>query len=113
MCRTNSPSDVFIRFARYFQLDLDETSFLFNEGKLRIIGSKNKPCHEKNCSDLRFSIRVLRVRSAVGVNGPVISVAKGENVHQRLRDNNLVKKYGFPEGYCVIPNKSAYVENET
>ena len=34
-------------------------------------------------------------------------------VHPRLRDNNLVTKYGFPEGSCVIPNKAAYVDDET
>ena len=34
-------------------------------------------------------------------------------VHPRLRDNNLVTKYGFPEGSCVIPNKAAYMEDET
>ena len=31
----------------------------------------------------------------------------------RLKDNNLVTKYGFPEGSCVIPNKAAYVDDET
>ena len=34
-------------------------------------------------------------------------------MHPRLRDNNLVTKYGLPEGSCVIPNKAAYVYDET
>ena len=31
---------VFIAYADYFQLNMDETSFLCNEGKLSIIGNK-------------------------------------------------------------------------
>ena len=68
----NSPHDIFIRYAHYIQLNLDETCFLYNEGELKIIGDNDKPCHDKNCSDPRFSITVLRVGSAAGVNGPVI-----------------------------------------
>ena len=60
-----------------------------------------------------FSITVLRVGSAVGVNGPVIFLSKGEQVKPSLRGNNLVTRYGFPKGSCVIPNKAAYMGNET
>ena len=31
MRRINSPHDIFIRYAHYFQLNLDETCFLYNE----------------------------------------------------------------------------------
>ena len=113
MRRTNSPCDIFICYAHYFQLNLDETCFLYNEGELKIIGNKDKPRHDKNCSNSRFSITVLRVGSAAGVNVPVIFMANGTKVHPRLRGNNLVTKYGFPEGSCVIPNKAAYMEDET
>ena len=47
------------------------------------------------------------------MNSPVIFLAKGTKVHTRLRGNNLVTKYGFPEGSCVIPNKAAYMDDET
>ena len=94
-------------------MNLDETCFLCNEGELKIIGDNDKPRHDKNCSDSRFSITVLRVGSAAGVNGPVIFLAKGTKVHPRLRGNNLVTKYGFPEGSCVIPNKAAYMDDKT
>ena len=30
-----------------------------------------------------------------------------------MRGNNLVTKYGFPKGWCVIPNKAAYMDDET
>ena len=86
----NSPRDIFICFANYFQLDLDETSFLCNEGELRVVGGNNKPRHDKNCSDSSFSITVLRVGSEAGVNGPVIFLEKGTKVYQRLRGKILV-----------------------
>ena len=47
------------------------------------------------------------------MNGTVIFLAKGKKVHPRLRVNNLVTKYGFPEGSCVIPNKASYMDDET
>ena len=34
-------------------------------------------------------------------------------MHPRRRDNNLVNKYGLPEGSYVIRNKAAYVDDET
>ena len=72
MRRTNSPRDIFIRYAHYFNLNLDETRFLCNEGELKIIDENDKPCHDKSCSNSRFSITVLWVGSAAGVNGTVI-----------------------------------------
>ena len=47
------------------------------------------------------------------MNGPVIFLEKGTKVQPRLRGNNLVTKYGLPEGSCVIPNKTAYMDDET
>ena len=47
------------------------------------------------------------------MDGPVIFMAKGETVHPRLRGNNFFTRYGLLEGYCVIPNKAAYMDNET
>ena len=49
----------------------------------------------------------------MGVNGPVIFLAKRGFLHTRLRGNNLVTKYGLPEGSCVITNKSAYMYGKT
>ena len=50
---------------------------------------------------------------AAGVNGPVIFMEKGTKVHQKLIDKNLVTKYGFQEGSCVITNKAAYMDYKT
>ena len=64
-------------------------------------------------SDSRFSITVFPVGSAAGVNGPVIFLTKGTKVHPRLKGANLVTRYGLPEGSCVIPKKSAYMDDDT
>ena len=47
------------------------------------------------------------------MNGPVIFMARGIKVHPSLRGTNLVTRYGLPEGSCVIPNKVAYMDDET
>ena len=93
-------------------MNLDETSFLCNEGELRVIGSKYKPHHEKNCSNSRFSITVVLVGSEAGVNGPVIFLEKREKVHPSLRGTNLVTRYGLLEVSYVILNKPAYMDDE-
>ena len=59
------------------------------------------------------AIRGLWVGIAAGVNGPVIFLEKGTKLHPRLRGNSLLTKYGFPEGYFVIPNKAAYMDDKT
>ena len=92
---------------------MDETSFLCNEGELRIIGDKDKPHHEKNCSNSSFSITVLGVGSASGVNVPLIFMENGTKVQPRLICNNLVAKYGLPEGSCVLPKKVSYIDDKT
>ena len=111
--RTNSPRDIFTHFAHYFQLNLDEISFLCNEGELKVLGSKDKPHHDKYCSESRFLITVLWVGSAAGVNGPVIFLENGTKVQPRLRGTNLVTRYELPEGSYEIPNKEAYMDDET
>ena len=78
-------------------MNLDETCFLCNEGELKILGGNNKPRQDKHFSDSRFSITVLWVGNAEGVNGPVIFMAKGTNVHPRMIGKNLVTKYVLPE----------------
>ena len=47
------------------------------------------------------------------MNGPVISLEKGTKVQPRMRGNNWVTRYGFPEGSSVIPNKAPCMDDET
>ena len=51
MRQKNSPRDIFIRYAHYFQLNLDQTCFLCNEGELKIIGDNDKTRQHKNSKD--------------------------------------------------------------
>ena len=74
--------------------------------------AKINPDIKKN-SDSRFLITIIWVGSEAGVNGPVIFMGKGKKVHHRLRYKKLVTRYGFTEGYCVIPNKAEYMDDET
>ena len=94
-------------------MNFDETCFLCNAGELKFLGIKNKPLNGKNCSDSRFSINILWDGNEAGVNGPVIFMAKGTKVQPRLKDTNLVTIQGLPKVYCVIPNKEAYMDDET
>ena len=103
----------FTCFDHYFQLNLDETSFLCNEGEIKVIVIKDKPRHYKNCRNSRFSITVLRFRSASGANGTVIFLVKGGNVHPRLKGTKLVTRYGLQELSCVIPKNGAYMDDES
>ena len=104
--QTKSPHDNFTHFSRYFNLNLYETLFLFNEGEIKVIGINPHPCHDKNFSDSMFSITVLWVWSAVGVNIPVIFLAKGTLVHAKIRGTKLVTRYVLLKLSCVITNKS-------
>ena len=94
-------------------MNYDETYLLSNEVELSIIAIKHKTHNDKNCFDSMFSITVLCFGIAVGVNVPMIFLAKGEKVHERPRDNTLVTKYVLLEGSFVIPNKSAYMNDKS
>ena len=47
------------------------------------------------------------------MNGPVIFLEKGKKVKPSISGTNLVTRYGFPEGYCVITNKVSYLDYDT
>ena len=40
-------------------------------------------------------------------------LARGNLVHPKLRGTNLVNKYGFLEGFCVILTKPACKKDDT
>ena len=47
------------------------------------------------------------------MNGLVTFLENVNLVHSSLRGTNLVTKYIFPEGFGLIPNKAAYMDDET
>ena len=44
----------FTHFDHNYQLNLDETSFLYNGSKLKVIGIKEKPLHDTNEANKSF-----------------------------------------------------------
>ena len=77
----NLPNLEFIAIQEHFQLNLYETCLRCNEGVLKIVGDKKKgkERHNKNVSDNRVSITVVKCGNAAGSNGPVIFVGVGQN----------------------------------
>ena len=61
MRRKKSPRDIFIRYAHYFKLNLDQTCFLCNGSELRIIGDNNKPHHDKIAAIRGFQLQSSRL----------------------------------------------------
>ena len=88
-----------------------ETTLFCNEYGIKFIGSKDKPGHEKYFSDSSFLIICSWVGSAVGVNGQLIFLEKDGKVHPWNIGTNFVTRCLLLEGYCVIPNKSAYMDD--
>ena len=76
-----------------------------------ILGANKIPAM-KFFSESGFSIKVLWVGIAAGVNGPVIFLSKVLLVHPSIRGTNLGIQYIFTELSCVIPNKLSYMNEE-
>ena len=56
-------SPEFERLEDYFTCNIDESRFLASDGIIRVIGNSKKRKHEKNISDSRDSITIVRVVS--------------------------------------------------
>ena len=84
----------------FFIWNLDESGFQANDSVLRVIGEKRRKL-EKNCSDLRLSVTVVRVGCAGGDDGPVIFLLKGKKKNKILSDRWLLSQ-GLPVGSTVI-----------
>eukprot|EP00957_Ditylum_brightwellii_P204708 15340482-Ditylum_brightwellii.AAC.1 len=64
-------------------------------------------------ADCQESVTSLCTGAAAGVNGPVIFLTKGKEVHCSFRENKLHTMFGLPEGSYVIANGTGYMDNET
>ena len=91
--------------------NLDESCMMASEGIVRIIGSKAKKKHEKNISDSRDSITVVRIGSAANVDGPRIYLAKGKEI-ELPAFRNFTKNFVAPPGSCIEMTPSAYMTDE-
>ena len=113
MLKTNLPTQLFANLHEHFQLNLDESCFICNDGNLKIIGDGEKKRHDKNIANIRVSITTVRCGSAAGTNGPVVFIANGKNVNRTFSQYILRHVYGLPEGSIVLCNKTAYMDDET
>ena len=86
-----------------------------SDGILSIIGDAEKKRHDKNVSDSRASITVVRCGRAAGEKGPIIFLLKGTNSERNriFTKKRLAEKYNLPEGSCVLMNENAYMDDET
>ena len=111
--KNNLPEALFLSLREHFQLNLDESCFVCNDGILKIIGDGDKRHHDKNMSDSRVSITIVRCGSAAGTNGPVVFIANGKSVNRTFSQYRLRKLYGLPEGSIVLCNENAYMDDKT
>ena len=80
-------------------------------GTVKIIGNKKKKKHEKNLSDNRDSITVVRVGSAGNVDGPRIYLAKGKQCELGIF-KDFCSNFRAPPGSCAEMTPNAYMTNE-
>ena len=85
----NSPCKFLIFLLINFSLVWIKFIYFVMRGN-EILLQKKTSIHDQNCSNSRFSIKALRIGSAVGVTGPVVFLEKGDLVHPRLGSTTLV-----------------------
>ena len=111
--RKAKEEEEFMKLKDCFTVNLDESCFMGSEGVLHVIGSAARKKHEKNTSDSRQSITIVRVGSAAGVEGPRIFLAKGvELTAESLLKKNFARIHKAPIGSFVEMTPNAYMTNE-
>ena len=112
--RKAKEEEEFMKLKDCFTVNLDESRFMGSEGVLRVIGSATRKKHEKNTSDSRQSITIVRVGSAAGVvEGPHIFLAKGvELTTESMLKKNFARIHKAPIGSFVEMTPNAYMTNE-
>ena len=112
--RKAKEEEEFMKLKDCFMVNLDESCFMGSEGVLRVIGSAARKKHEKNTSDSRQSITIVRVGSAAGVvEGPHIFLAKGvELTTESMLKKNFARIHKAPIGSFVEMTPNAYMTNE-
>ena len=110
--RKAKEEEEFMKLKDCFTVNLDESCFMGSEGVLRVIGSAARKKHEKNTSDSRQSITIVRVGSAAGVEGPRIFLAKGVDLTaESMLKKNFARIHKAPIGSFVEMTPNAYMTN--
>ena len=111
--RKAKEEEEFMKLKDCFMVNLDESCFMGSEGVLRVIGSAARKKHEKNTSDSRQSITIVRVGSAAGMEGPHIFLAKGmELTAESMLKKNFARIHKAPIGSFVEMTPNVYMTNE-
>jgi hypothetical protein len=112
--RKAKEEEEFMKLKDCFTVNLDESRFMGSEGVLRVIGSATQKKHEKNTSDSRQSITIVRVGSAAGVvEGPHIFLAKGvELTTESMLKKNFARIHKAPIGSFVEMTPNVYMTNK-
>ena len=110
--RKAEEEEEFSKLKDCFTDNLDESYFMGNEGVLRVIGSAPQKKHNKNTSDSRQSITIVRVGSAAGVEGPHIFLAKGvELTAESMLKKHFARIQKAPIGSYVEMTPNVYMTN--
>jgi hypothetical protein len=110
--RKAKEEEEFMKLKDCFTVNLDESCFMGSEGVLREIGSAARKKHEKNTSDSRQSITIVGARSAAGVEGPCIFLAKVvELTPESMLKKNFARIHKAPIGSFVEMTPNAYMMN--
>ena len=76
MQETNLPPDSFVNHMENFQINLDESCFMENDGSLMIIGGSNRKKHENRLYESHISIMLIRIGNDYGNEVPWIFLYK-------------------------------------
>ena len=110
--RKAKEEEEFMKLKDCFTVNLDESCFMGSEGVLRVIVSAARKKHEKNTSDSRQSITIVRVGSAAGVEGFCIFLAKGvELTAESMLKKNFARIHKAPIGSFVVMTPNVYMTN--
>ena len=75
---TNISPDIFVNYMEHFQIFLDESCIIANDGSLMIIGGHDRKKHEKKLDNSRLSLMLIIIGNAAGNEGPWIFLYKGK-----------------------------------
>eukprot|EP00957_Ditylum_brightwellii_P100952 7694671-Ditylum_brightwellii.AAC.1 len=84
-----------------------------SDGTVKILAGVDRKKHNLNLADCQELVTTLRTGAAAAVNGHVIFLTKGREVHRSFRGNRLHTVFGLPEGSCVIANGTGCMDDET
>jgi hypothetical protein len=89
----------------------DETGFTAMDNKLKIIGDKLRPKHEKKSNDSRVSVSFYRCANAAGVEGPTAFLPGGTR-RRAAFTNAFLEEHGAAPGSILVMTPNGYMTEE-